>query len=427
MQEVLVLLSVKPTSYHPMTQRRLKVLISAYSCAPDRGSEHEIGWQWVKHLAENHDLTVITRTKNYNAIEQAMNYNQWHNHPRFVYHEAGKTALFLRNQLHAIRFYYYFWQWSARSLVSKLLSEAQFDLLHHVTFSSCRYPTAIWGHKIPCVWGPVGGLESVPSSLIYWRQPKAMIYESLRTIDNFLQKQSVRGLQSRAKDSTVILACTHETQQAFANLGVQASLMSSAGATSDLLRNRQFTVRKGPLRLIYAGRMIALKGIDLAIEALKLAQTDVRVTLIGQGDFLERLKALAIKCGVNGLVEFREQLPRNLLLDEYLNHDACLFPSQHDTGGFTVIEAMACGLPVICLDSGGPRLMVQQGCGIRIPMDERSVIIQNLATAIRNYGDNRKMVIKHGMKAQEVIRRDFLWNKKAQAMNKIYTTALAKP
>jgi hypothetical protein len=41
--------------------RRLKVLISAYACEPDKGSEHGLGWNGVKQIARFHEVWVITR------------------------------------------------------------------------------------------------------------------------------------------------------------------------------------------------------------------------------------------------------------------------------------------------------------------------------------------------------------------------------
>ena len=42
---------------------RLRVLISAYACEPDKGSEPEVGWKWALHLARFHDVCVLTLVK----------------------------------------------------------------------------------------------------------------------------------------------------------------------------------------------------------------------------------------------------------------------------------------------------------------------------------------------------------------------------
>ena len=51
---------------------RLRVLISAYACEPGKGSEPEVGWQWALQMARFHDVTVLTRTNNREAIEKEL-------------------------------------------------------------------------------------------------------------------------------------------------------------------------------------------------------------------------------------------------------------------------------------------------------------------------------------------------------------------
>src|ERR1700754_5082034 len=63
-------------------------------------------------------------------------------------------------------------------------------------------------------------------------------------------------------------------------------------------------------------------------------------------------------------VEFIPQLPQNALFELYRSHDLFLFPSLHDSGGFVVLEALAHGLPVVCLDLGGPKEIVTPESGV---------------------------------------------------------------
>ena len=48
---------------------RLRILLSAYACEPDRGSEPGVGWNWVRHLAREHEVWVITRSNNRGIID----------------------------------------------------------------------------------------------------------------------------------------------------------------------------------------------------------------------------------------------------------------------------------------------------------------------------------------------------------------------
>ena len=61
---------------------------------------------------------------------------------------------------------------------------------------------------------------------------------------------------------------------------------------------------------------------------------------------------------VRDRVEFIPRVPQLKLFELYDTHDLLLFPSLHDSGGYVVLEALSHGLPVVCLDLGGPNEIV---------------------------------------------------------------------
>src|SRR5439155_12161859 len=94
---------------------------------------------------------------------------------------------------------------------------------------------------------------------------------------------------------------------------------------------------EGPLKILFVGNIITLKGIDLAIHALHQSGIDATFTLVGDGNYLEAAKKLAKRLGVEKKVEFRGRMPRREVLEIYSHYDLFLFPSLHDTGGYAVI------------------------------------------------------------------------------------------
>ena len=54
----------------PHAQRLTRVLISAYACEPQRGSEPGVGWHWAVEAARHHDVWVLTRSAFRDAIER---------------------------------------------------------------------------------------------------------------------------------------------------------------------------------------------------------------------------------------------------------------------------------------------------------------------------------------------------------------------
>jgi len=91
---------------------------------------------------------------------------------------------------------------------------------------------------------------------------------------------------------------------------------------------------------------------------------DARLTIVGKGAEQGRLQALAAELHIGAAVDFIPWLPQQKLFDLYASHDLFVFPSLHDSGGTVVAEALSRGMPVVCLDLGGPRQIVTPASGI---------------------------------------------------------------
>jgi glycosyltransferase involved in cell wall biosynthesis len=91
---------------------------------------------------------------------------------------------------------------------------------------------------------------------------------------------------------------------------------------------------------------------------------DARLTIVGKGPESERLRAEVAAMNLGDQIEFIPWLPQPQLFALYDDHDLFVFPSLHDSGGYVVLEALSHGLPVICLDLGGPRQIVTAQSGI---------------------------------------------------------------
>ena len=210
--------------------KRLKVLMSAYACEPNKGSEPEVGWQWALQMARFHDVTVLTRTNNRANIEKELALLQGTMPlPGFVYHDEGPLLLWLKKRFRTVRFYYVMWQISAWNVVHRLQAENSYDLLHHVTFAGFRYRTAVWNHGVPTVWGPVGGIESIPWRLLPWKHRVSLFREILRNLNNIIQAAPFHVLPKRAQTTAVTIVSTREMERTFLQLGFKTTLMPTIG------------------------------------------------------------------------------------------------------------------------------------------------------------------------------------------------------
>jgi glycosyltransferase involved in cell wall biosynthesis len=132
-----------------------------------------------------------------------------------------------------------------------------------------------------------------------------------------------------------------------------------------------------PRTVVFVGRMDRAspwKGIDVLLRAFAaLADLpDVRLRLVGGGDALPDHVRLAERLGIAGRVEFTGRVPADTLLDALRTAAVLVLPSQTDAESFgtVLVEAMACGTPVVGSDAGGPRHVVTPGVtGLLFPHD----------------------------------------------------------
>ncbi len=116
-------------------------------------------------------------------------------------------------------------------------------------------------------------------------------------------------------------------------------------------------------RLLYAGRLSALKGADDAVAALA-ALPGATLTICGHGSAEDhgRLEASARAAGVAGRVELAGARGADEMPAVFAEHDALLFPSRwEEPWGLVPLEAMAVGLPVVATGTGGSAEYLRPG------------------------------------------------------------------
>lgn len=124
----------------------------------------------------------------------------------------------------------------------------------------------------------------------------------------------------------------------------------------------------GPIRtdrepvLLYAGRIMWQKDVELAIETVRRLDGAVRLVVAGMVDQKSRPYLVALRERAAGLpVQFEIAPSDGRLRELYRSATALLFTPRNEDFGMVVLEAMAAGTPVLAVDAGGPRGTVEHG------------------------------------------------------------------
>jgi glycosyltransferase involved in cell wall biosynthesis len=168
--------------------------------------------------------------------------------------------------------------------------------------------------------------------------------------------------------------------------------------------------------------------VHLLLQAIAgLESETVRLTIVGDGAERQRLQKLAQQLHLNDRVTFCGFVPRAELAAVYSAHDLMVAPSLYESGGLSVLEGFAHGLPAIVLDCGGHALSVDENCGIKIPpFLSQAEVVRELASAINSYAEDRELLERHGIAARNKLDKAYSWQRKHDAMLAIYREVMAK-
>lgn len=342
----------------------MRILLSAFGCSPSMGSEPGVGWRWAQELSASNDVIVVTHPFFEEEIRAAQALGLCRGVQFYFYEPRGLGVRRRRGSLNS-RLYYLAWQIAVSRLIRTLVLENGIDVVQHLTWGTFRLAT--WSAVPGClsILGPVGGGEVAPMNLFSGAPLTDRLYEWLRLCAMKTTRFDLLLRWSLSRYD-VIVCKTEETTRALPVFLRERSIVAAEIGAPPVHGSPRRLGERGRLNLLYAGRLISLKGLILGVRALAQAVAmgaDVRLALAGAGPLRGVLEEEARQLGISERLNFLGQLPRSELAEAYRTADVFLFPSLHDSSGNVVLEAMAAGCPVICLDLGGPPGFVDETCG----------------------------------------------------------------
>jgi glycosyltransferase involved in cell wall biosynthesis len=407
-----------------MKAGRKRVLVSAYACEPGHGSEPAVGWNWACQIARFHEVWVLTRGSNRRGIESALRDAQVPVR-RWIYFDLPGWSRFWKRGQRGVHLYYFLWQLGAFLLARRICRRARIDLVHHVTFANYWLGSLLPLLPVPFVWGPVGGGESCPRALRRSFGWSGRFYELLRLGARWLGERNpaVRVAAARAK---MALATTPETGRRLERLDCRrVQVMSQVGmSAAEISALASLRLRPdGIFRVLSMGRFLHWKGFHLgllAFAAMHRQYPGSEYHLVGDGPERRRLESLADRLGVADGVRFWGLLPRDQALRHLGSCNVLLHPSLHDSGGWVCLEALAAGLPVICLKAGGPATQVTPDCGFLVRPGTPQQVTADVEKILLGLARDPGLQVRLGKQGRRRVAEHFDWELKGWRMKSLY-------
>jgi glycosyltransferase involved in cell wall biosynthesis len=403
---------------------RLRILLLGPDCNPETISIRFVSYCHAAALAQLHDVTIVSRSGNEDALRRAKG--------PFRSIEVVRTPLADRifawgfrkifkssydsQMLTAFRYpFAVVFEWRAWRQLRRRILSGEFDVVLRVMPMTPVLPSpfAFFLRKgpIPFVLGPLnGGLRSAPG---FSEPDKRGLNFVVRKLYRF-----VPFARSTYRHAAAIIAATSHMRVEFAEHHDKLFFIPENGIARSLCTpDARDPEPDAKLELIFVGGLVRRKAcyIGLRAAAPLLRSNLARFTIIGDGPERNSLEELARSLGIEKAVFFPGWLDHAEVLRRLRAADVVVLPAIREGGGGVVFEGLASGSVPVILDYGGPGDIVHPEVGYKVAPTNEADVVSKMEKILSDLAGNRSLLNRLRQQGMLYARECLTWNAKAQS------------
>lgn len=420
----------------------MRVLINAYACSPDMGSEPGMAWNWCLNLAKYCELEIITEGEFRDKIETVFPTLPQGGNMHFHYNPVSDEVRRMCWNQGDWRFYKHYkeWQWKTYLIAKDICSKKQIDVLHQLNMIGFREPGYLWKLSqetgTPFVWGPIGGLKQFPKDFLRQAGLKQMLFNGIKNTINILQLRFSKRVNEALHTASALISSIPDSQLAIKKYkGLDSVIIPETGCFPSEIDDNPERFRGKCLRLLWVGKFDYRKQLEIAIASvakvareLVLAPDEIRLVVCGSGNDKQvaHYRKLANDMNIDDYVDWKGQCAHEAISNEMQKSSMLFFTSISDDTSTVVMEAISNHLPVLCHNAMGFGYVVTDACGIMIPLIDQRHSVNDFAEKLMVVYKDRTILNQLSGGCIEV-QQKHLWDYKAKEMMNIYKKVIVSP
>lgn len=410
----------------------LNILINAYACSPNMGSEPGMAWNWIVNLAKYCRLYVITEGEFKEQIEESLRELPQAKNIKFYYNPLTPKVREMCWNQGDWRFYYYYnkWQKSTLDIAKRLVDEHDIDLVHQLNMIGFREPGYLW--KIsdkPFIWGPVDAKEKFPTNYLDGASLKVKGAILLKNFLNYLQLKTSRKVRLAVQKSRfVVAASTNSLDTLKKYFDGSPVLINETGCYVKKNTSLKDKANKTTFDILWVGKLDFRKQLGLAIKILAfLENSNIRLHIVGDdnGAAGEEYKEMALNLNVADSCLWHGKVSHQQVQEIMQASDLFLFTSVAEGTPHVVLESLSNNLPVVCFDTCGQGDVVNEKVGRKVKLSTPKLSIEHFAKNINDLYMNRSELLELSNNCFER-QQELSWDSKANQMLELYQQALSE-
>lgn len=411
------------------SHKRLKVLLGCYACDPNRGSEPGMGWNFAYNISKHHDVHAIVEEGEFKESLERFSRENPEAVRNITFHFVPRTHHERLRKIWPPSYYFFYRLWHKRAyqLAKELDKRENFDIVHQVNMAGYREPGYLWKLGKPFIWGPLGGFKNTEWRLLPGLGIRDFIYFALRNIVNSYQKRCSKAAKQVSKAAHTIIVSDPDGAEVVQKLWKRDPLIIREVGTYSSAPTPQITphLPGTPLRICWAGTLVALKALPILLKALPQCKHSIQIEVMGGGVKEKEWKQLTKELNLEHCVRYHGFIPHCEVAAMMSSCHLMCITSIHEGGTTSIcLEALQLGLPIVALDHCGFASVIDDSCGIKIPIKSQSEISAQLAKELDRLAEDEDLRLRLAQGAYER-GKDFTWDSKMQVLNRVYAEAAA--
>lgn len=409
----------------------LKILINAYACCPDMGSEPGMAWNWCVNLARYCELYIITEGEFKDKIEGKLKVLPQAKNMHFYYNPVSEKVRRMCWNQGDWRFYRYYrqWQWKTYEMAKGIIAKVPIDIVHQLNMIGFREPGYLWKiADIPFVWGPIGGMKQFPLAYLQGTTLKMRAFQRLKNVVNVLQiKYSVRVNRALHRADVLVSSIPDSYNAILKYKHLKSVIIPETGCEWNNSVASHICKDGKSLTLIWVGKFDFRKQLVLAIRTLSELNHKENIKLwicgIGNEQQVADYKALAEQLNVQDHIIWFGNLSHQAAMEIMSQADLFFFTSVSEDTSTVVLEAISHNLPVLCFDACGFGYVVNEEVGIKVPLSNPRQSVKDFAEKIEYLYAHRDVLTQLSQNCRQR-QTELSWENKAKQMVKLYHSCL---
>lgn len=408
----------------------LRVLINAYAVSPDMGSEPGMGWNWCMNLAKYCELEIITEGEFRDKIEKVIPTLPQGKNMHFHYNPVSDEIRRMCWNQGDWRFYWYYKRWQKKTLqiARKICSNTHIDIIHQLNMVGFREPGFLWKlakeKKVPFVWGPVGGMEMMPIGYTSNFPFKEKLKVSVKNVLNDWQRKHDRRVIKAMHQASYVVAATKGAYEIFHNYHHlnNVELINETAAKLGATNENEHDFHRDTLHLIWVGRFIPTKKLDLALETIHhLKGLPIHLDIVGTSnkESVAWYKSYAAKLGIEDMITWRGQVSNEEVQKMMAKADVFFFTSVLESTSTVILEALSNHLPIVCFDACGFGSIIDETVGLKIKLSKQEQSVTDFANCFRKLYNDRAL-LKRMSENCTFKQQQYSWESNAKKVIEIY-------